>query len=490
MGGGRTASEESMDAIELVAVSGFSFFFGWMLLAFYWLSAVFLETGSNFQQDALVLPVFIGALCGYLILHFAGKSALLSFGSRFLAVVAVLAFLQPFYTQLVACGVAMPWAVTAAVNLLTGLGGALATVSWLQVISELRVSNYGKLVGSSIVGGGIIFILTGFLPEMAQPAVCLICAIATVLLMAFVSARCVGASDIPDAPEAQKWDYTREVAPSFIVFSIVFAMTFVFLFNYGLMDVYFGLASVVVGAGAIAIVSVVADDRFDITVLQRVLLVITVFVCLMIPFAPTYAKLVCSCLIAASWAALMTSNYSMVVRKCLNRSQTVFREAPLRLVPAALGFVIGWCLSTVITLFQGDGGNELFTATRLAMVFILVLVITVFPSVSRHHDEDASDEDEPAPQVIMSSLSESELFDCRCDAVARLYQLSPRETDILRFLAKGRNAAYIQNKLTISSHTVKSHIYSIYRKTDIHSQQKLMDFVEEFPLDESVIKNA
>ena len=43
------------------------------------------------------------------------------------------------------------------------------------------------------------------------------------------------------------------------------------------------------------------------------------------------------------------------------------------------------------------------------------------------------------------------------------------------------NAAYIQNKLTISPHTVKSHIYSIYRKLDIHSQQKLMDFVEDYP---------
>ena len=68
--------------------------------------------------------------------------------------------------------------------------------------------------------------------------------------------------------------------------------------------------------------------------------------------------------------------------------------------------------------------------------------------------------------------------------MAELYQLSPRETDILKFLAKGRNAAYIQSKLTISPHTVKSHIYSIYRKLDIHSQQKLMDFVEEFPVEE------
>ncbi len=73
--------------------------------------------------------------------------------------------------------------------------------------------------------------------------------------------------------------------------------------------------------------------------------------------------------------------------------------------------------------------------------------------------------------------------------MAELYQLSPRETDILKFLAKGRNAAYIQGKLIISPHTVKSHIYSIYRKLDIHSQQKLMDFVEEFPVDDAPVES-
>jgi len=67
--------------------------------------------------------------------------------------------------------------------------------------------------------------------------------------------------------------------------------------------------------------------------------------------------------------------------------------------------------------------------------------------------------------------------------VAKLYQLSPRETEIIALLAKGRNAAYIQEALVISPHTVKSHIYNIYRKLDIHSQQKLMDFVEDFPLE-------
>ncbi|WP_442904226.1 helix-turn-helix transcriptional regulator [Gordonibacter sp.] len=34
-------------------------------------------------------------------------------------------------------------------------------------------------------------------------------------------------------------------------------------------------------------------------------------------------------------------------------------------------------------------------------------------------------------------------------------------------------------KLIISSHTAKAHIYNIYQKTGVHSRQELMDLVED-----------
>ena len=45
-------------------------------------------------------------------------------------------------------------------------------------------------------------------------------------------------------------------------------------------------------------------------------------------------------------------------------------------------------------------------------------------------------------------------------------------------LAKGRNRAYIREELVIGDETVKSHIKSIYRKADVHSQQELIDLLE------------
>ncbi|WP_290995754.1 LuxR family transcriptional regulator [Gordonibacter sp.] len=70
------------------------------------------------------------------------------------------------------------------------------------------------------------------------------------------------------------------------------------------------------------------------------------------------------------------------------------------------------------------------------------------------------------------------IFHIKCEIVARTYGLSNRQREVLGMLAKGRNADYITEKLIISSHTAKAHIYNIYQKTGVHSRQELMDLVE------------
>ncbi len=63
---------------------------------------------------------------------------------------------------------------------------------------------------------------------------------------------------------------------------------------------------------------------------------------------------------------------------------------------------------------------------------------------------------------------------------ADTYNLSPRETEVMILMAKGYNAKHVQERLSISDHTVRAHIYNIYRKVDIHSKQELIDRIESF----------
>lgn len=67
----------------------------------------------------------------------------------------------------------------------------------------------------------------------------------------------------------------------------------------------------------------------------------------------------------------------------------------------------------------------------------------------------------------------------RCEALAQTYKLGPRELEVFIMLARGRDAAYIQQKLVVSRNTVKAHIKHIYAKTGVHDHQALIDLVEE-----------
>lgn len=66
-----------------------------------------------------------------------------------------------------------------------------------------------------------------------------------------------------------------------------------------------------------------------------------------------------------------------------------------------------------------------------------------------------------------------------CTEIGTEYGLTNREQEILSMLARGRNGKFIEDFYTISYNTVKTHVKHIYMKLDVHSQQELIDLVED-----------
>ncbi|MEQ3361406.1 helix-turn-helix transcriptional regulator [Raoultibacter massiliensis] len=64
----------------------------------------------------------------------------------------------------------------------------------------------------------------------------------------------------------------------------------------------------------------------------------------------------------------------------------------------------------------------------------------------------------------------------RVEEIARLYDFSPRQTEIFTYLTRGHKADFIANKLFISPNTVRTHTANIYRKLEIHTHQELLNF--------------
>ena len=61
---------------------------------------------------------------------------------------------------------------------------------------------------------------------------------------------------------------------------------------------------------------------------------------------------------------------------------------------------------------------------------------------------------------------------------AARYRLTPREQEVLEMLLKGRNGAYIREKLNISENTVKFHLRNLYGKVAVRNRQELLDLYD------------
>ena len=62
-------------------------------------------------------------------------------------------------------------------------------------------------------------------------------------------------------------------------------------------------------------------------------------------------------------------------------------------------------------------------------------------------------------------------------------QLTDRETDVLRLVAKGLTARQIANRLVISHRTVENHVQSTLRKLQLHNRVELARYAIEHGLD-------
>lgn len=113
-----------------------------------------------------------------------------------------------------------------------------------------------------------------------------------------------------------------------------------------------------------------------------------------------------------------------------------------------------------------------------AVVMLTAAYLFVFPEHDLCEATDSGVEAAESGSTAADSLPYTEAAQQALAALARQHGLSPRETEVFLLLAHGRDTAYIQKTLFISSGTVSSHRRRIYQKLGVHSKQELLDIVE------------
>lgn len=149
---------------------------------------------------------------------------------------------------------------------------------------------------------------------------------------------------------------------------------------------------------------------------------------------------------------------------------------PMNALGMGLGYACGF-LMVQVKVYCGD-------VPALGVVYVMLTVVALlsvmlfrnrYPGTEEEMDEGALFAQKPR-----KAADEHVSWKSRCEAFSSSIGLSPRQKDVFFLLARGHNANYIERKLVISKHTVKSHVYSIYQKAQVHSKQELIERIESY----------
>lgn len=133
----------------------------------------------------------------------------------------------------------------------------------------------------------------------------------------------------------------------------------------------------------------------------------------------------------------------------------------------ALGPLLGLLLGRFI-LSLGLQVPNLYLVSLLGIFVIMLIEAVIF-----------SEADLMKAMDVMP-LERKRRFQEKCEQLIEAYGLTEREGEIMTLFAKGRNLPYIQEMLFLSKSTVSTHRQHIYAKLNIHSQQELIDCVQNF----------
>jgi DNA-binding CsgD family transcriptional regulator len=209
----------------------------------------------------------------------------------------------------------------------------------------------------------------------------------------------------------------------------------------------------------------------DIERFKKFLLPLIVVALVPFNFLPPLLQVLFLSLAVFGFTCFDALSWEVVLFEVKERSLNLFSYASVGLIVNFFSIAVGWGIGFVtIVCFPESLYKALFAFVSTTIVFALVV-------------ELVSSKWEAVPGNVSVSYTEHRtVWRDKCMHIANKCGLTAQETKVFLFLAKGRNASYVESVLFISGHTVKTHIYHIYKKLDIHSQQELIDLVEKTAL--------
>lgn len=263
---------------------------------------------------------------------------------------------------------------------------------------------------------------------------------------------------------------------------------------YNLLIVQFVILVVIKGLGVLITTSVASDFKsmtscgfliagvgilvflrlrrklIDLKWLYNVALFLVELSILLLSLSMTEASYASGMLMGCAYTVFAVFCFTIYSNMCLR-----YRIDPIRL--SALAFScenIASALGVLLSPMLLQNGAMRTTALVALSMTIAVVFLFLFSDTGYRTGWNSERGKNSTEKIIEHYYSMPSV----CSALARQYDLSTREEDILLLLLQKKSGPVIAKELYISPSTVKSHTRNIYRKLDVHSREELLALVE------------
>lgn len=360
-----------------------------------------------------------------------------------------------------------PWPLpTAVLWLIMGCGTAAALVQLGTLITRIDGDKLPYAVATGTILAGIIYLAVANMQGVATVIAIATLACSTGALLWGAPRLCTSQdNEIVKTRTTGASRAFKQLSLELFFFSVVFGLALCIGVSFSLHNQGQGFVWIALGLPGVFLLlyCTVLNRHIGTATVSRVLLSCIAAILLPLPFLDTFWRIVCCSLLIFGFTCYDMLSFSVLASIIRAESLRPAKYFALGRFANAIGVVIGWIVGSIV-LLASDFGDAVFTTACLSCVFLLVVILTFV----RWPDYTASRIEDDRKNYWKQSILE----------IAEKADLSPRETEVLELLSRGRDTEYIHDVLFISSHTVKTHCYHLYKKLDVHSQQEIITLVE------------
>lgn len=481
--GTRTGLKE----IDILSIGGFGFHFAWYLMTILWILPMFYPGTPSIESMILQVTFLIGASSLSFVLSRKNTVAIIRrimFTNWYVAVCVFFACLPALILVIFTYSGVSSMPIIGVAAFLAGGVNSLIFACWEETGGKLEFKNPVFFVAISFCFGASLFALFRIFFPLNGVILNVLLMLGSGLLYRFIRDKQGYRPSFEDRSDIES-SQTHHKERIRVKISIVFAVIGIgFGFAWGLLSMRNYLWIVIALAiGVLVVVTYLAlarkfDNMLSVISLQRICsAAVSVFLVIVCITDSEFFVSAALCGVFTLWFVFRALNGGLLMQYALLNGFSLTHFLAAGKVYTNFGVVLGWIIALTVALadpfyFPADVPAALLTFCILIVSFSLLPFEREVFVENKKPTEERPKETKEAPAEIAQAL-----FD-KCDQTAAIYGLSPREREVLEYLVRGRNAKHISKALFISENTAKVHINHIYYKMDVHSQQQLIDFVE------------